>query len=248
MKNILVPIDFTEVGVNALRYALELFPDSNITALHVRTIPVSSYQDVTLNPSFLATGFWKEGLKDHITKELKLDSLPSQVKIKIRFGAVVSTIQQFSEEENYDAIVMGTRDKYNYFDQWFGTVSMGLVKTSNLPIYLIPKYASYKGYDNVMIASDDNLTDPVLVHKIKNWNVPHNAFVKFLHIQRTKADNFKGASESILNELFEKDDPGFSFEIAVLKDKDIAHSLLASAYDMKGDLLMVLPEDQSFKN
>jgi len=246
MKNILVPIDFTDVGVNALRYAMQAYPQSKISVLHVREASFELDELVPVTPSHVNNKFWEEALINFIKKELKTDNLPDKLSTHLAYGAVIQSINRFCKDSNYDAIFMGTRDKYNFFDQWFGTVSLGTVKTAEIPTYLIPKYATYKGIKNVMIASDDHFTDASLVDKIKTWNDEHKAFVKFLHIQRGKNESFEAGSKSIITELIDKNNPDFSFEVTVLKDNDIAHSLLASAYDMKADMLLVIPEDQNF--
>jgi len=246
MKKILVPMDFTDVSVNALRYALQAFPESDISVLHVRVGAFYANAPIPVTPGDIQEIYWTEALHKFILKELKVDEFPSRVSIYTRYGKIISEIIKFSNDNKVEALVMGTRDKYNYFNQWFGTVSIGAVKKIDLPIYLIPKYASFQTIKNVMIASDDQLTDPSLIQKIKTWNKDYNAFVKFLHIQRTENESFRDESKTIVKELFEKNDPEFSFEISILKDQDISHSLLASAYDLKADLLLVIPEDQNF--
>jgi|GEM_PF-600490 len=246
MKQILVPMDFTDVGVNALRYTLNAFPDSSISVLYVKIRSIETSEPLPVTADVFLPEFWIENMENFIQRELKIEKLPQNVSIDVRFGSVVPTIRKYSKEWSYDAIIMGTRDKYNFFDKWFGTVSLGTVKTNDLPIYLIPKYATYNGFNQVMVASDDNLTTPGIVQKINAWNKNYQAFIKFLHIQQKDGSSFKKQTNEIVGELFNENNPEFSFEVAVLCDKDISHSLLGSAYNMNADLLMVIPENQSF--
>lgn len=246
MKNILIPMDFTDVGINALRYAIQAFPESTLSVLYIKAAMVDAEESLTASPVIVQEQYWKEAMKSFIKKELNIETIPDKISIHIEYGPTISSIRNYTDKNNFDAIVMGTRDKYNVFDQWFGTVSIGTVKTSKIPVYLIPKYASCTGYKKVMIASDTHLMNAVYINQIKSWNKEHGSFVKFLHIQRGDKDDFNEATKALVYELFEKEDPQFSFEIDVLKDKDISHSLLASAYDMKADLLIVIPEDQNF--
>lgn len=245
MKNVLIPIDFTDVGVNALRYALKAFPKSQVSVLHVKTLPIDINESIA-DPQILQTEFWEKALKKFIRKELKVDALPSRVAITVLFGPIVSTIKTYSKDTTFDAIIMGTRDKYNFLDRWFGTISESTVKGCELPVYLIPKYATYNGFNQVMIASDDHLTDGTIIQRIADWNKDYKAFIKFLHIQRSKNESFEKGTKTIVHELFANMNPDFSFEVAAVNDKDISHSLLASAYNMKADLLLVIPEDQNY--
>jgi hypothetical protein len=70
--------------------------------------------------------------------------------------------------------------------------------------------------------------------------------VKFLHIHTGDSDYDIGGSELIINELVAENDPSFGFELAVIQDKNITQSILSSAYNFKADLLIVIPENQSF--
>jgi len=246
MKNILVPIDFTDVGVNALRYALSAFPDAKITAYYVKAGMLENADQLTIHPHLLLDKYWLNALTEFLRKELKISKLPDRVTISIGNGPVILGIKNYASESIADAIVMGTRDKYNFFEKWFGTVSVGTVKTVDVPVYLIPKYATFTGFEKVMVASDKHLSDESIVNNIKDWNKSYGAFIKFLHIQNSKDDSFQTEAGAIVSELFEKNDPEFSFEVEVLEDKDVSHSLLASAYDMKADLLVVTPDDQNF--
>lgn len=246
MKNILVPMDFTDVGVNALRFALNAFPNEKMTILYVQNLQLVSHDPILIATEMLDAKFWSDALEHFILRELKIKSIPANVKIEARFGSVVSSIKKYCNENELDAIVMGTRDKYNYFDKWFGTVSFGIVENSNIDVYLIPKYASYKGFDQVVVASDDHLADKTFMDKIKTWNKDHKAFIKFLHIQRRKEEPFQDTTNEIVQQLFKESDPDFGFEVSVVKDQDISHSLLASAYNMKADLLLIIPEDQTY--
>lgn len=246
MKKILVPLDFTAVGANAFRYARSAFKGSEITILYVKFSKGDVSDPLSYQVNLLTDEYWKEELKKFLSKELNLDSFPKNVTISIAAGPTVSEICSFVKTNNFDSVVMGTRDKYNYFDKWFGTTSFGVVKKSKIPVYLIPKYATYSGYKKIMVASDDHLNNLIVLDKIRSWNREYSAFVKFLHIQDRKKDHFDEEKKMLISELFEKNDPEFAFEIELIKDKDISHSLLASAYDMKADLLMVIPENQNY--
>jgi len=246
MKKILVPMDFTSVGANAVRYALKACKGSQIDILYVRNGVVDTNEPLILRQSLLQEEYWKNALRDFLLKELQIDRLPENTTISILAGALVHEIINMSKEGSYEAIIMGTRDKYNYFDKLFGTTSLGIIKNATIPVYVIPKYASFSGYKRVMIASDKELTNPELVEKIRIWNSEHKAYVKFLHIENQKNGEFDEEKKAIVSELFIKNDLEFAFEIEVLKDDDVSHSLLASAYDMKADLLLVIAKDQNY--
>jgi nucleotide-binding universal stress UspA family protein len=181
-----------------------------------------------------------------VLQELELDSFPSNITIKILEGEVVTSLHKYVQEQNVDMMILGTRDKYDLIDRWVGTVSLGLVKLLDIPVYLIPRYSKYKGFSKVMVASDFHLKESKIVEAIKEWNKRYKSYIKFIHIQQNEDDTYSEESDLIVNKLFEKSDPEFGFEISKIKSMDISTSLLASAYNYHADLLIVLPEEQDF--
>lgn len=246
MKRILVPMDFTNVAMNALKYATEAFPESSITVLHVKVGNMDTIEPIPISMATLQKDYWISAMNNFIKKEFKTKETPEQITINVRYGLIIHEIKTFSKEQNFDGIVMGTRDKYNLIDQWFGTISIGTVKTTKIPVYLIPKYSTYKGVHKVMVATDEHINEPLLIKKISDWNKKYNAFIKFLHIRTSQDECFTEEYMAIISELIEKNECKFNFEIATLFDKDVPHTLLAAAYDMRADLLMVIPENQNF--
>ena len=143
---------------------------------------------------------------------------------------------------------MGTRDKYTVLDKWIGTISLSVIKTVSIPVYLIPPFAKYKGFNSTLVASDSHIGNKPLVQWIKEWNLPHQSFIRFLHIRNVKNPNFEAEKKTIVEGFFEDEDPTFGFEIISKSNEDISQSLLASAYNYGSDLIVAIPENQTFIN
>lgn len=245
MKHILIPIDFTSVSINALKYAIDCFSESKLTILHVRPSILDPEEPVGVNLGPTKEGFWAKSIKLFVSRELQLHSFPDTVDVNIELGAVNNCIKVYAENNDVDCIVMGTRDKYNLIDKWFGTISLDIVKNCDIPVYLIPKYAKYSGHNKIMIASDYNSGNPEFIEKIKNWNQGNAAHIHFLHIQDKPEDDYDEVKKNIVSQLFENDKLTFSFEIETIKDREISKSVLATAYNRNIDLLVVIPEKQN---
>lgn len=247
MKKILVPIDFSDVGLNALKYALAAFKKDEICVLHVRTSlnrPFPSLADSEINQP----NFWIKAFNGFLSKELGDSKISEKIDIKIVQGPLAKSIVEYGDENDFHVIVMGFRDKYNYFEKIFGTTSLDVVKSSNLPVYLIPKYGQHKGFSKVVVATDNNISNPSLVEKIKELNEEPNAFIKFLHIKENGDDNFKETAKELVAGLFIDKDPNFSFEISTIEDPDVGHALLGMSYNIGADLMMIAPERQNLLN
>ena len=247
MERILIPSDFTEVSVNAIDYALQwLGTDTLVTLLHVATGTLDVNEPIDFDKGISKSDALKAELNQLVLNELNLESLPPNTNIKITGGDIVHEIVREVKNGGYTQIVMGTRDKYDFLDRWIGTISLGVIKSVDIPVTLIPRYSRFLGFKKVMVASDYHLSNPEIIHKIRNWNIDHKAFVKFLHIQVNSTDTFEDESILLVRELFEKQEPDFGFEIDIFKERRIADSLLASAYNFHADALIVMPENQNF--
>lgn len=237
-------MDLTEVSVNAMRYAYDMFPDG---AFHV--IYAYSGQS-TREPFYLKPGMTKakilmEEIKNQVKASLEVSSLPSNVYIEVAKGETISVITQAFKDFQPDYIVMGTRDRYDLFDRWLGTISLGIVKGIDCPTFLVPRYASYHQMKKVLVATDHQLDDSNLVQWLKKWNSQYKAFIKFLHIQTKESDEIQSASDSIITKLFEEEAVDFGFEISSIKSKDVTTTLLNKAYNIGADLVIAAPDRQS---
>lgn len=246
MKKIAIPFDFSQVSANALNYALGLFKKDDISLIHVSEGMFSKEESLVAEPILTHEKALTNELTKMIINELKLKAVPSNVKIVILDGEIVQSINKYVRSNNFDLVLLGTRDQYDLLDRWIGTISLGLVKVLDLPVYLIPRYSSFKGYNKVLVASDFHLKEEKIIESIKVWNKEYKAYIKFMHIQQNNDDDFGEESDKIVNKLFEKAEPDFGFEIARIKSLDVSDSLLATAYNDHADLLIVLPEEQAF--
>jgi nucleotide-binding universal stress UspA family protein len=247
MRKILIPFDFTEVALNAVQYALDFSGDED--ELHI--IHVHSGLLSIQSPLMLKAGKdYIESIKDEISATIKLnleiEKLPDNIVIKAINGDPVHAIAQYARKHLMELAIIGTRDKYDFFDRWVGTISLGLVKSLFIPVYLVPRFARFNGFNKVLVASDHHLAKPELLHQIKQWNDNHNAYIKFLHVRERINSLYNEEAEKIVKELYEKENVDFGFEIATVNSRNIGDSLLASAYNYQADLMIVIAENQNF--
>lgn len=242
-------MDFTEVSVNALRYAIDMFGiQGEFTLVHATTGIATINGE--FDPGILESRmeFLERRLESIANEVVGVTQLPNNFTLKVLVGNPVLSITSFVKEEGADfkAMVLGTRDQYDFFDKWMGTISLGLVKKLDIPVYLIPIYASFEGIDKVMIASDYQLKDTKAIINVSKWNNEHNAEVKFLHIHPDSSKSYKEEREEILNDLFRKENSSANLEIEVIQGRNISDTLLGKAYNYHADLLVVFPENHSF--
>lgn len=245
MKKIALPFDFSQVSLNALQYALGLFKDDEISLIHVSEGMFTKEESLVAEPILTHEKALTSEIKKMVINELGLKSFPEKIKIVILDGNIVHAVDSYVRKEGFDLALLGTRDRYDLLDRWIGTVSLGLVKLLDIPVYLVPRHSGFHGFNKVLVASDFHFKEEKIIESIKRWNEPHKAYIKFMHVQQNENDDFGDESDKIVNKLFEKADPDFGFEISRIKSVDVSDSLLATAYNYHADLLIVLPEEQA---
>ena len=243
--NVLVPMDFSEVSLNGLRYALARFPDAHITVLHVMSGILEFNQAYNIQPGVTHDVQTSNKLESMICNHLEISELPERLKIEIYYGEPTNVICKFLNDRGFDTVVIGSRDKYDLFDKIFGTTSLGVVKKSKQPIYIVPRYAQFKGYKKIMVASDELINNTSVIKALKDWN-SSNAMLKFLHINEKKKGEFALTKETLLRTLYEDYQPPFAYEIEQVDGDDVVDSLLANAYLYGADLLIVIARNSSF--
>ena len=221
-----------------------MYPNAQIRIIHISKGLIHLEEPMILEPMASKSDVLKARLLEIIQEQLGNYVKESIYDVIIREGEIVHEISKTVNDLKFDSVIMGTRDKYDFFDRWVGTISLGVVSKIHTPVYLVPRYASFKKIETVLVASDYNPENAETIKLIKKWNQEHKAFIKFLHVSRKTDDEFD--RDLIVDKLFEDSEPEFGFEISMIHDKNVSHSILSTAYNSKADLMIVLPENKSF--
>ncbi len=244
MKKVLLPVDFSEVSINAIEYAMEYTsPMDRIEIVHVTMGMLDLQEPIQMEES--KEEIILKSLEKYILANSKYNVLPARCHLSVKIGVPVETIVRESSK-GYDYIIMGTRDKYDLLERWFGTISLGVVKRVKVPVLLIPRHSKYTGLQKVVLASDHHLMDKKLLDRIRKWNKKRKAFIKFLHVKTNPKDDYEKESDTIIREYFSDNEVNFGFEIELMADDRIGDSLLSCAYNFHADMLMVIPDAQSY--
>ncbi|MEL7163454.1 MAG: universal stress protein [Bacteroidota bacterium] len=135
MKNLLVPIDFSEAADNALEYAklLAIHFDAKLTLVHAHSAPRDP----------MRIGIASEELFAEAESRLRraamtLRSIGLRVEEISRKGAVVATLKAVALKEKADLIVMGCQGKGYQPGKFMGSTTTTLMDEIDLPIMAVP--------------------------------------------------------------------------------------------------------------
>ena len=176
MKKILLPTDFSENSINAIRYAVQLFKDEKCTfhLLHAYTPAIYYIEYVPLNPDPAGLS---ASIKDNLLKNLKkiVKKLKSefnnpnhQFKTNVAFNTLILEIKETTIEKSIDFIVMGTKGATGAKEILFGSNTVHVLKNAKCPVLAIPSNFSFENPHEILFPSDygidfqENHVNPII--------------------------------------------------------------------------------------
>jgi len=244
MKRILVPVDFSNNSIAALKYATELavVNDAQIYVLHVTFMP-TFYSNELTNYSYFDKGLQSsiERIKnisisklDEFTKTYIPESKDIIKKVTLGYSIYIEIIN-FANKIKADLIIMGTHSAAKGTLSKIGSNTERVIRSSEIPVIAHKKKISAKKIKKVVFASDFE-KDARNVYPFLNIFIkPYNSEVHLLYIN-TKS-NFREYDEIKAQILrFKKHFYG-DFKMIVRASKNIDEGIIRYANSIKADLI-----------
>lgn len=198
MKKILVPVDFSDHTETVCHFALEIAKKTGgeIRLFHAYfdyvIVSGSSFPySVDINELFNQEMMIKvredakrdiEQLEANLNAQLKKSGIDTiNVVHTLTGGIPEEEIINISETYQPDLIVMGTRGKGEK-DVLTGKISSKVVQNASCRILTIPRSARYKGFDNMLYATDFNDEDIYDLQRLIDLLVNYNPVIHCVHI------------------------------------------------------------------
>ena len=247
MKNILVPVDFSDTSKNAFQYALAYAEKTHasIKLLNVFNSPLDA-----ANPAILLSlGEQEERLKEALAKMI-LEQKPSTSNVPVTFeaklGFAVDEIIKLSESKDVNLIIMGTMGEHIALEKVFGTVSSDVSQNASCPVMLIPPDIKFNKIKDILFASDYTATEGQVLDNILKFAKTFDSALHFVHVN-DRDDNLEvGPEELIFEKVFESKDPATPMYFAEVKDFSVIDGLNKYIQNHEIDLLTVVTQKRSF--
>ena len=227
MKNLLIPVDFSNASRNAFRYAMELavhIGAEKAKLVHV-FLPESSGEADFIPPVHALMETRQQLLNDFLG-ELVSDhtgGLPIDVQTELLVGFPADEIA--SKSQDFDLVVMGTTGDGGVLERVFGSVSSSVSQRAECPVLLIPKEISYTPVRHMVYASHYDAHHEAVVKKLIAFNRLFNAHIHFVHVKRKKDLPFEKEQRELFEALFVQGEPPFAFEMAEVQDDSVVEGL-----------------------
>lgn len=255
MKNILVPIDFSEAGNNAFRFALDLAAryDGTLKVVHVYHPIIDEEEAYLFNQiRFASLEDAEEMLDSFIAEEMELAAeggvrVAVQVKKEIIVGFPVEEILRLSQSPDVDCIVLGTTGERGFMKNLFGSASTNVAQHSKCPVLLVPHGVAFHGFQHILYANDYEAAEALLLQKLMEFANLFHADIHFVHVQtKDKPDDFEEIKNHLQDALCKCKEPLFSFTTSKINGHSVAEGLNDYALRHRIDLVVMARPNRDF--
>ncbi|AHF99004.1 universal stress protein [Halostagnicola larsenii XH-48] len=137
ISRVLVPVDESEMATYALEYALEAYPEADITALHVVGVPSSMWGEAS---GIALSDDLEEAAKEHARTVLEgaretAGAYDAELATDIELGHPVRAILE--RADGFDTIVIGAHSGTLSERLFVGNVAEKIVRRSPVPVTVV---------------------------------------------------------------------------------------------------------------
>lgn len=248
---VLVPVAFEETSFAAFAYASHFVEKigGEITLLNVIHL---SYDSVNpLGAEYLDAV--EEGVKTRMDyfineyhKDKKVELGNATIKTEIRFGVPSYTISSMAQEDKYDMIIMGTRDKHGMFDQLLGSTSSNVISSAPCPVMLVHSNSTYYPISNIAFAYDIKGDVHNALRSYSDLNAQIGAKTDFIHIEYDDAEANTSRKSTMESTLVDELNVGYPFEFKDIVSKNIKDTIIDYCKISDIDLLAMIHRERTF--
>ncbi len=252
-KKIIVPVDFSAASHNAYLYArgLAVDYDAVIEVIHVYAdTPGEKEAEIEAELNDLGKQLddfvalypqpEEEELRDNVLVKI-------EVQKKLLRGLPVKSILRSCEKLLSPVIVMGMTGSHNAVGRFWGTTSSSVAQRATCPVMLIPSGVKYAPLGNILYASNYESAENVLVKQTVQFANIFGASLHFIHVrEKDEIEDFTETEKRIFEQLFEKGDPTYSFNLASVEAKSITKGLNQYADENNIDLITLVNVQRGF--
>jgi nucleotide-binding universal stress UspA family protein len=158
-KRILLPTDFSQDSLNALRYGLDVYCNEacEFHILHIyylggyaeENLMIPKPEDKEYEKHRLIAESNMEKLKEAVES---LESGPShEFRFSTHFGPFLDVMGDIIKKDNTDLILMGTRSQSEHHNPNFGSVTVSVMESiRDCPVLAIPVDVKYKSINEIV--------------------------------------------------------------------------------------------------
>ncbi len=234
MKTVIVPVDFSEISLNAARYATQL-----LTGIYGLNMILHHVYD-NAEEAEEATKKLNE-----LKEELKSAGIVKMEVFAEQGDDLIEELEKLARHRDADLVIMGIKGRSTIAQSLIGSNTLKMLNTKACPVLIVPPDAVFNGLKNVMLTSDfQDVADNTPSVPIREFL---KAFFPKLHIVNVDSEHYVSLTEEYqaekmkLKEMFSVFNPEFYF----LGMYDADEAINQFARDKNIDLIINVQKEQS---
>ncbi|MEO0005854.1 MAG: hypothetical protein RJA20_50 [Bacteroidota bacterium] len=262
LRKICVPVDISPVSANALRFAWRVaeFLGARLEVVYAMDSIfetarpsasgfLSGYQTTmkTELDTFIAESLSDLGVSyvppEKLTGEPLDGAVGRSVVSKVIYGAPDVALESYSRE--VDMLVMGTTGSGNLGKKFFGSVSAEVSKNAHCPVLFIPKEAEFRGFSNLLYASDFDSLNSLSVQQAVSFARRFDGQIHFVHAGPGGEEGLE-RQRKIFEAEYGSVNPDRPFIFNKMVSEDITGALYEYAFYHRTDLLVFVTHHRKF--
>lgn len=247
MKQILVPVDFSETSLNAARYALKFARKVGgcVSLLHAfMPPPVFPQYDGLLMSEAGMREMQERNLKE-LAEKLHKEDIMIKVDAFVMDGQLSQAVRQFRSLKEVFMIVMGITGAGKLKQTLIGSNTLDVAKHTQTPVLIIPEHAVYDDITDIGLATDFREVAETIPENNIRWVLDatgarlHVLNVDFEHAHANADTPFQSG---LVETMFQRYAPRYHF----IDHPDIAEALDQYAEKLSIEMLIVVPKKHHF--
>lgn len=139
MGGILVPVDGSTYSEDAIAYAIDHFPDEDITALHVVEAPTGYFASTVEDPEDMPQVERRKAEAGDLLEEIETTAteMGAVIDTDWEIGDPVDEILSYAKKKGFDEIVIGSRGISGVGRIMFGSTAEKVVRRAEMPVVVV---------------------------------------------------------------------------------------------------------------
>src|SRR5688572_4660716 len=185
MKEIIIPVDFSETSLNAARYGAAMLSGKTNTKVILYTM-FKDEDDAPISEQYLQS----------LKAEMEQNGVLSIETVKELGSDLIDNLGRLAHQKTAELIIMGITEKEEWRQFFTTSNTIKMAEENVCPVMIIPQNAKYNGITNISLASDFkdvDATTPVLAIK-----TVLEIFEAQLHIVNVDNEHYVALTEEYL--------------------------------------------------
>lgn len=243
---ILIGVDFSENSFSAFTYGIKLAKDLNadVTAVHMLPTNIVAVDMVTYVPTVPEKDLAKRKMFEFLKIEDVQNKHPDvNLKIEAFIGTSALSLSSYADENDYDLVILGARDKVNQIEKiLLGTTSGNIIRNANVPVLVVHKDTEYHRIQNIAVGVGGNIDIESALDDIDSINNRLTAKLHFVHVLINNEDYDHDQMYDFFVKRYDKE----KLILKDIKEEKLDMALADYCYSYNIDILALIHREEHF--